>query len=95
MPIWLICAGDLGCLHGWQTPVLSSAFRRVLSLLLYYVGHGVLSDRGELCLAVTSTRPDLPTITGLRWETVCRDAAELPGSYPSGRPGLLFRRAAH
>jgi hypothetical protein len=39
-------------------------------LLLYYVGHGVLSARGELCLTVTSTRPNRPKITGLPWETL-------------------------
>ncbi len=39
-------------------------------LLLYYVGHGVLSARGELCLTVTSTRPDRPKISGLPWDTV-------------------------
>jgi len=37
-------------------------------LLLYYVGHGVLSTRGELCLTVTSTRPNRPKITGPPWE---------------------------
>ncbi len=39
-------------------------------LLLYYVGHGVLSDRGELCLTVTSTRPNRPKISGLPWDTL-------------------------
>jgi hypothetical protein len=39
-------------------------------LLLYYVGHGVLSTQGELCLTVTSTRPNRPKITGLPWETL-------------------------
>ena len=39
-------------------------------LLLYYVGHGVLSASGELCLTVTSTRPDRPKISGLPWETL-------------------------
>src|SRR5215468_11807817 len=39
-------------------------------MLLYYVGHGVLSARGELCLTVTSTRPDRPKISGLPWDTV-------------------------
>ena len=39
-------------------------------LLLYYVGHGVLSDRGELCLTVTSTRPNRPKISGLAWENI-------------------------
>jgi len=39
-------------------------------LLLYYAGHGVLSASGELCLTVTSTRPDRPKISGLLWETL-------------------------
>ena len=39
-------------------------------LLLYYVGHGVLSMRGELCLTVTSTRRNRPEITGLSWGTL-------------------------
>jgi hypothetical protein len=39
-------------------------------LLVYYVGHGVLSSGGELCLTVTSTRPDRPKISGLPWDTV-------------------------
>ena len=39
-------------------------------LLLYYAGHGVLSASGELCLTVTSTRPDRPKISGLPWETL-------------------------
>lgn len=47
-------------------------------LLLYYVGHGVLSPRGELCLTVTSTRPDRPKITGLPWETVAEVLRDCP-----------------
>jgi Caspase domain len=39
-------------------------------MVLYYVGHGVLTPRGELCLTVTSTRPDRPKITGLAWDTI-------------------------
>ena len=39
-------------------------------LLVYYVGHGVLSTRGELCLTVTSSRPDRPRITGLSWDII-------------------------
>ena len=39
-------------------------------LLLYYVGHGVLSARGELCLTVTSTRPNRPKYSGLAWENL-------------------------
>jgi hypothetical protein len=55
-------------------------------LLLYYVGHGVLSARGELCLTVTSTRPDRPKISGLPWDTV---ADVLRGSPASTRLAIL------
>jgi len=40
------------------------------ALLLYYVGHGALSPRGELCLTVTSTRPSRPKFSGLPWENI-------------------------
>jgi hypothetical protein len=49
-------------------------------LLLYYVGHGVLSARGELCLTVTSTRPDRPKISGLPWDTVADVLRSCPAS---------------
>jgi hypothetical protein len=49
-------------------------------LLLYYVGHGVLSARGELCLTVTSTRPDRPKISGLPWDTVADVLRSSPAS---------------
>lgn len=45
-------------------------------LLLYYAGHGNLSERGDLCLTATGTRPDRLTFTGLPWtamEHVLRD----------------------
>ncbi len=41
-------------------------------LLLYYVGHGVLTDQGELCLTVTSTRRKRPESSGLPWETLAK-----------------------
>jgi len=47
-------------------------------LLLYYVGHGVLSARGELCLTVTSTRPSRPKISGLAWENVAEIVRACP-----------------
>jgi hypothetical protein len=47
-------------------------------LLLYYVGHGVLSTRGELCLTVSSTRPNRPKITGLPWETLAEVLRSCP-----------------
>ena len=49
-------------------------------LLLYYVGHGVLSARGELCLTVTSTRPDRPKISGLPWDNVADVLRGCPAS---------------
>jgi Caspase domain len=49
-------------------------------LLLYYVGHGVLSARGELCLTVTSTRPDRPKISGLPWDTIADVLRGCPAS---------------
>lgn len=36
-------------------------------LLVYFAGHGTLSTRGELCLALPNTRQDRPKITGLPW----------------------------
>ncbi|MFJ3794240.1 caspase family protein [Kitasatospora sp. NPDC090091] len=39
-------------------------------LLLYYVGHGTLSPRGDLCLTVTTTRAARPAITGVPWADV-------------------------
>lgn len=43
------------------------------ALLVYYVGHGVLSDQGDLYLTVVSTRSDHPEITAMPWETVARE----------------------
>ena len=58
-----ISAADLGN----QIAELAEATNGVL--LVYYVGHGGLSDHGEeLCLTVTSTLPNRPKITGLPWE---------------------------
>ncbi|MFD1115077.1 caspase family protein [Sphaerisporangium aureirubrum] len=44
-------------------------------LLLYFVGHGTLTERGELCLALTDTEDDHCDLTGLEYERV-RDALE-------------------
>ncbi|BCB75424.1 hypothetical protein Pflav_018340 [Phytohabitans flavus] len=38
-------------------------------LLLYYSGHGVLGPRGELHLALTDTRRQNPSYSGLRIDT--------------------------
>ncbi|WP_433563213.1 caspase, EACC1-associated type [Nocardia sp. CA-151230] len=40
------------------------------TLLLYFVGHGVLTDKGELCLATGSTRHRDPDLTGLEFAKV-------------------------
>ena len=39
-------------------------------LLVYYVGHGVITPLGQLCLTVTSTDRSRPKISGLPWEDV-------------------------
>jgi hypothetical protein len=48
------------------------------TLLVYYVGHGTLSERGDLCLTVTTTRHDRPDITGLEWDAVARALRRSP-----------------
>ena len=55
---------------GLATRIADLAENTTGVLLLYYVGHGVLSAGGELCLTVTSTRLDRPKISGLPWDTV-------------------------
>jgi Caspase domain len=55
---------------GLATTIADLAESTTGVLLLYYVGHGVLSAHGELCLTVTSTRPDRPKISGLPWDTL-------------------------
>jgi Caspase domain len=69
-------AGQIADLAGATTGVL----------LLYYVGHGVRSADGELCLTVTSTHPGQPEVTGLRWDTV---AGLLRGSPAHTRVAIL------
>ena len=66
-------------------------------MLLYYVGHGVLSARGELCLTVTSTRPDRPKISGLPWDTVADVLRSCPArrawrSWTAASPARRSRR---
>ncbi|MFJ9612180.1 caspase domain-containing protein [Kitasatospora sp. NPDC101176] len=39
-------------------------------LLLYYVGHGVILPRGQLCLTLTDTNPDHPDAGGLVYDRV-------------------------
>ena len=67
-----ISAGDLAA----RIADLAEATTGVL--LLYYVGHGTLSTRGELCLTVTSTRPNRPKITGVPWETIAEELRTCP-----------------
>ncbi len=55
-------------------------------LLLYYVGHGVLSPGGDLCLTLTSTHPDRPDASGLPWDTL---ADVLRGSPAHTRLSIL------
>jgi Caspase domain len=55
-------------------------------LLLYYVGHGVLSAGGELCLSVTATHPDRPEASGLPWRAL---ADSLRGSPAHTRLSIL------
>jgi hypothetical protein len=55
---------------GLATDIADLAESTTGALLLYYVGHGMLSVRGELCLTVTSTHPERPKISGLPWDTV-------------------------
>ena len=40
------------------------------SLLFYFVGHGQLDPRMQLCLALTDTRHDHPDLTGLAYDAV-------------------------
>ena len=55
-------------------------------LLLYYVGHGVRSDQGELCLSGTATDPDQPEVSGLPWRKL---ADTLRGSPAHTRLSIL------
>ncbi|WP_405578386.1 hypothetical protein [Streptomyces sp. NBC_01092] len=40
------------------------------NLLLYLVGHGMLSTSGELCLVMPRTQPEYPKYTGLVWRNL-------------------------
>jgi hypothetical protein len=56
-----------------EVAMLAKSIDRDGALLVYYVGHGVLSDDGTLHLTVVSTRSDHPEITAVPWETVARE----------------------
>jgi hypothetical protein len=75
-----ISAGDLGA------GIAEVAAATTGVLLLYYVGHGVLSAGGELCLSVTATHPDRPEASGLLW---ARLAETLRGSPAHTRLSIL------
>ncbi|MBO0817738.1 MAG: caspase family protein, partial [Actinobacteria bacterium] len=69
-PEWITVVANPISAAGLATQIADLAESTTGVLLLYYVGHGVLSASGELCLTVTSTRPDRPKISGLPWETL-------------------------
>src|SRR5262245_17684405 len=62
--------------HGTSHPLLE--LRRLARettdvLLFYYVGHGTILRRGQLCLTLSDTSFDDPDITGLEYQRI-RDA---------------------
>jgi hypothetical protein len=59
--------------------------------LLYYVGHGALSARGELCLTVTSTRADRPKVSGLPWADVADGLRDCPARIRLELPRVSWR----
>jgi hypothetical protein len=67
---WITVIANPISAAGLATQIADLAESTTGVLLLYYAGHGVLSASGELCLTVTSTRPDRPKISGLPWETL-------------------------
>ena len=69
-PEWITVIANPISAAGLATQIADLAEGTTGVLLLYYAGHGVLSASGELCLTVTSTRPDRPKISGLPWETL-------------------------
>jgi caspase domain-containing protein len=69
-PEWITVIANPISATGLATQIADLAEGTTGVLLLYYAGHGVLSASGELCLTVTSTRPDRPKISGLPWETL-------------------------
>src|SRR5215469_11349494 len=69
-PEWITVIANPISAAGLATQIADVAESTTGVLMLYYVGHGVLSASGELCLTVTSTRPDRPKISGLPWETL-------------------------
>ena len=64
-------------------------------LLLYYVGHGVLSAGGELCLSVTATHPDRPETSGLPWRALAGTVVELQGSRAVAQTKMAIHQRAN
>jgi hypothetical protein len=77
---WITVIANPISAPGLATQIADLAESTTGALLLYYVGHGVLSASGELCLAVTSTRPDRPKISGLPWETLGEVLRDCPAA---------------
>ncbi|HEY8983180.1 MAG TPA: caspase family protein [Streptomyces sp.] len=48
------------------------------ALLLYFVGHGVILPRGQLCLVLNDTSPEHADVTGLDYERVREALADSP-----------------
>src|SRR5215467_13895243 len=85
-PEWITVLANPISAAGLATQIADLAESTTGALLLYYAGHGVLSASGELCLTVTSTRPDRPKISGLPWETL---GEVLRGSAAAVRVAIL------
>jgi hypothetical protein len=58
---------DPSSAEGLAVQIADLARHTTGALLVYFVGHGTLSDSDELCLAVTTTRQDLASFTSLTW----------------------------
>lgn len=48
------------------------------TLPVYFVGHGTLTERGELCLTLPDTEPDVPEESGLEYEKIRRAFQDTP-----------------
>jgi len=62
---------------------LARQLRRVAAettgvLLVYFVGHGTITDDGQLCLVLTGTEAEDPDVTGLEYNRVRRALAYSP-----------------
>src|SRR5262249_32112575 len=80
-PEWITVIANPISAAGLATQIADLAESTTGVLLLYYAGHGVLSASGELCLTVTSTRPDRPKIHGMPWETLDKRPLGYPATF--------------